>query len=195
MAYDVKDVFYLSTGLTIATGSTGATTSQLDLSAYIDPIARGRQKGTGLAIYKVHWDVAQAADGDELVNLAESGSFKMGLIAGAGFGDNATGVFTPTGMSQSPSPGNALAVYGANWYGPDAYTGVTAAPGVPNPMNTSFPEPSKDVPYVVVRDNVCLMTENLVAMDTISYVNVRLECAQISLDQATLNQLLRTQTV
>jgi hypothetical protein len=195
MAYNVKDVFYLSTGLTIATGSAGATTSQLDLSAYIDPIARGRTKGTGLAIYKVHWDISASNDFDELVPIAESGAFKMGLIAGAGFGDNATGVFTPNGVAQSMSTGNSLAIYGADWYGPDAYAGVTAAPGVPNPMNRTFLEPSTDVPYVVVRDNVCLLTENLVAQQTTSYVNVRLECAQISLDQATLNQLLRTQTV
>jgi hypothetical protein len=195
MAYNVKDVFYLSTGLTINTGSAGATTSQLDLSAYIDPIARGRTKGTGLAIYKVHWDISASNDFDELVPIAESGAFKMGLIAGAGFGDNATGVFTPNGVAQSMSTGNSLAIYGADWYGPDAYAGVTAAPGVPNPMNRTFLEPSTDVPYVVVRDNVCLLTENLVAQQTTSYVNVRLECAQISLDQATLNQLLRTQTV
>jgi hypothetical protein len=197
MAYNVKDVFYLSTGMTLATGDAGATTAQLDLSAYIDPIARGRQKGTGLAIYKVHWDVSGAGDGDELVPVAESGAFKIGLIAGAGFGDNATGTFVPTGMSQSMSCGNSLAIYGADWYGPDAM--VTAAAsnvfGPTGPMNRTFLEPSKDVPYVVVRDNVCLVTENLVAMQTLSYVNVRLECAQISLDQATLNQLLRTQTV
>jgi len=197
MAYNVKDVFYLSTGMTLATSNTGATTAQLDLSAYIDPIARGRQKGTGLAIYKVHWDVSGAGDGDELIPVAESGAFKIGLIAGAGFGDNATGAFVPTGMSQSMSCGNSLAIYGADWYGPDAM--VTAAAsnvfGPTGPMNRTFLEPSEDVPYVVVRDNVCLVTENLVAMQTLSYVNVRLECAQISLDQATLNQLLRTQTV
>ena len=195
MAYDIKDVFYLSTGMTLAKDTDGATTAQLDLSAYIDPIARGRQKGTGLAIYKVHWDVSGASEGDELIGVAESGAFKFGVIAGAGFGDNATGVFAPSGMSQSMSPGNALSVYGANWYGPDVYNGVTAAPGVPNPMNGSFLEPSKEVPYVVVRDNVCILAEQLTQMQTISYINVRLECAQISLDQATLNQLLRTQTV
>ena len=195
MAYDIKDVFYLSTGMTIATGSTGATTSQLDLSAYIDPIARGRQKGTGLAIYKVHWDVSGAGDGDELVPVAESGAFKIGVIAGAGFGDNVTGAFAPTGMSQSMSAGNPLAVYGADWYGPDAMATVAATTiGPTGPMNRTFLEPSKEVPYVVVRDNVCLVTENLVAMQTTSHVNIRLECAQISLHQATLNQLLRNQT-
>ena len=197
MAYNVKDVFYLSTGMTIDTGKTGATTAQLDLSSYIDPIARGRQKGTGLAIYKVHWDVAGAGDGDELVPVAESGAFKMGIIAGAGFGNNATDAFAPTGMSQSMSVGNALSIYGADWYGPDAMVTAAAANvfGPAGPMNRTFLEPSAEVPYVVVRDNVCLITENLVAMQTTSYVHVRLECAQISLDQATLNQLLRTQTV
>ena len=150
---------------------------------------------TGLAIYKIHWDVSGAENGDELVPIAESGAFKFGVIAGAGFGDNATGVFTPSGMAQSPSPGNALSVYGANWYGPDVYAGVTAAPGVPNPMNVTFLEPSKEVPYVVVRDNVCLVygQTEVAANDII--INARLECAQIGLDQSTLNQLLRTQTV
>ena len=48
MAYDIKNVFYLDTELTLETG-TGvgkSDTVQLDLSAYIDPIARGRTMGT-----------------------------------------------------------------------------------------------------------------------------------------------------
>ena len=53
MAYNVKDVFYLSTSATIAASTANGGSAQLDLSAYIDPIARGRTKGTGLAIYKV----------------------------------------------------------------------------------------------------------------------------------------------
>ena len=58
-------------------------------------------------------------------------------------------------------------------------------------------EPSKDVPYVIVRDNVCLVYNVDANQKFVDDVNiaVRLECAQISLDQATLNQLLRTQTV
>jgi hypothetical protein len=55
--------------------------------------------------------------------------------------------------------------------------------------------PSIDVPYVIVRDNVGLLyqvDDNMVSVTTLS---VRLEVAQITLDQATLNQLLRTQTV
>ena len=55
MAYDLKSVFYLDTTATITAATTGAGSAQLDLSAYIDPIARGRTKGTGLAIYKAHF--------------------------------------------------------------------------------------------------------------------------------------------
>ena len=110
MAYDIKNVFYLDTELTLET-STGvgkSDTVQLDLSAYIDPIARGRTMGTGLAIYKVHYSISQTSEG-----------------------------YTP----------------------------------------------------------VCVVSTALIAMQTTSYISFRLECAQIKLDQATLNQLLRTQTV
>ena len=87
---------------------------------------------------------------------------------------------------------NSLLVASGQFYGPKSQ--------VANASNTvsMFNEvlaPSKDVPYVVVRDNVCLtytVGEQMVAATTLS---IRLECAQITLDQATLNQLLRTQTV
>ena len=65
-----------------------------------------------------------------------------------------------------------------------------------DPPQFTFLEPSPDVPYVVVRDNVCLVAEVASANLTNALnVSMRMECAQISLDQATLNQLLRTQTV
>ena len=60
MAYNIKDVFYLSTSATVSASTAGTGSAQLDLSAYIDPIARGRQKGTGLAIYKVHFSILDA---------------------------------------------------------------------------------------------------------------------------------------
>jgi hypothetical protein len=62
-------------------------------------------------------------------------------------------------------------------------------------MYNNLMMPSEKVPYVVVRDNVCLVYDVGDNMTTEHVVSVRLECAQISLDQATLNQLLRTQTV
>ena len=62
MAYDLKNVFYLDTEATISKTTAGAGSAQLDLSAYVDPIARGRQKGTGLAIYKVHYSIINSDD-------------------------------------------------------------------------------------------------------------------------------------
>jgi hypothetical protein len=192
MAYDIKNVFYLDTELTMPTASAAGTMNsvQLDLSAYIDPIARGRSKGTGLAIYKVHYSISGTSEGYLPVGLAESGTFRCGLIAGAGLGTQAGATFT--GEANSPTSNNALAVMGFDYYAPQSTVGNAS---VPSPLNVTYLEPSKDVPYVCVRDNVCAVATMGVAMDTLSYVSFRLECAQITLDQATLNQLLRTQTV
>jgi hypothetical protein len=195
MAYDIKQVFYLDTEVTLETG-TGvgkADTVQLDLSAYIDPIARGRTKGTGLAIYKVHYSISGASEGALPVGTAESGIIRAGLIAGAGLGSQTNA--TLTGTANSPTSNNPLAIMGFDYYGPDAFVGITAAPGPSSPLNRTFLEPSKEVPYVCVRDNVCVVSTALIAMQTTSYISFRLECAQITLDQATLNQLLKTQTV
>ena len=192
MAYDIKNVFYLDTELSLPTSvdADKSATVQLDLSSYIDPISRGRSKGTGLAIYKVHYSVSSASEGGKPDVVTQAGSFRGGLIAGAGFGTQSN--VTLSGTASFPSPNNALAVMGFDYYGAKA---TIANASVPGPLNRTFLEPSKEVPYVVVRDNVCLMATQLVAMSTDVYVNVRLECAQVTLDQATLNQLLRTQTV
>lgn len=194
MTYDIKNVFYLDTELTMPTATTAAksNTVQLDLSSYIDPIARGRQKGTGLAIYKVHWSVNSTSEGGQPGNMTETGSFRAGLIAGAGFGAQAGA--TLTGEASFPSPNNALSVFGFDWYGAKSTVANASTPGGET-FTRTFLEPSKEVPYVVVRDNVCLMATMQTAMAVASYISVRLECAQVTLDQATLNQLLRTQTV
>ena len=192
MTYDLKNVFYLDTELSIPTSvdADKSATVQLDLSSYIDPIARGRSKGTGLAIYKVHYSVSSSSEGGKPDVVTQTGSFRGGIIAGAGFGTQSN--VTLTGEASFPSPNNALAVMGFDYYGAKA---TIANASVPSPMSRSFLMPSEKVPYVVVRDNVCLMATQLVAMSTDVFVNVRLECAQVTLDQATLNQLLRTQTV
>jgi len=189
MAYTVKDVFYLSTSATIASGTANGGSAQLDLSAYIDPIARGRSKGTGLAVYKCHFGI-QHSNSDP-IDDAESGVFSYGLLAGAGFGDVATGDMTTTALSFPLT--NSLLVESGAFYGPKSQ--------VANASNTvsMFPNtqvtPSKDVPYVIVRDNVCLVYNVMENMVDETLLSVRLEVAQITLDQATLNQLLRTQTV
>ena len=187
MAYNIKDVFYLSTEATITANTAGVGSSQLDLSAYIDPIARGRQKGTGLAIYKVHFSVLEDSGGP--VDPADTGVFTASMQAGLGVGDNATGTAFQLTSDQLGNS-NALNIATAAYYGP----GATAN----NEGLFHMVMPSTEVPYVVVRDNACLVYEikDVVASGTGNLVlSVRLECAQVTLDQATLNQLLRTQTV
>ena len=89
--------------------------------------------------------------------------------------------------SNTMNASNDLMIAGVNFYG-----GGTAA-GDPAP--NVFLEPSVEVPYIVVRDQIILALNVTTAMSVGSSVKVRLECAQVTLDQATLNQLLRTQTV
>jgi len=194
MAYDIKNVFYLDTELSMptATAAGESNTVQLDLSSYIDPISRGRAKGTGLAIYKVMYSISGTSEGFKPVGIAQEGIFRCGLIAGAGLGTQAGA--TLSGTANAVTANNALAVFGFDYYGPNSLKDNTAI-SAPSPTNKTFLEPSKDVPYVVVRDNVCAVATMSHEMTTTSYVSFRLECAQITLDQATLNQLLRTQTV
>jgi len=189
MAYGIKDVFYLSTSTTIAAGQANGGSAQLDLSAYIDPIARGRTKGTGLAIYKAHFITSQPSNG-EPIDDAEAGTFRAGLIAGAGLGDVATGgiAFADNYMGQFSN----LVVSIYDFYGPKSM--VANASTTPTMYNDVL-TPSTEVPYVVVRDNVCLVYDVGDNMTSATELSVRLEVAQITLDQATLNQLLRTQTV
>ena len=180
MAYNMKDVFYLDTALDTGTG-TGSIAATLDLSSYVDPIARGRSKGTGLAIYKVHFDICDD-DGNSPVLAATTGTFRAGLLSQSGI---PSGSFTLDSNQMNAS--SDLMIAGVNFYG-----GGTAA-GDPAP--NTFLEPSIEVPYIVVRDQVVLVADITVAMSAGASVKVRLECAQVTLDQSTLNQLLRTQTV
>jgi len=194
MAYNIKDVFYLSTSATIAAGQADGGSAQLDLSAYIDPIARGRTKGTGLAVYKAFFSMGQSAQA-EPIDDAEAGTCRFGLQAGLGAGDLDTGGITqPTAFFAMT---NALLVASGDFYGPksmiaNASTTPTMINGTPG---SQYVSPSPEVPYVIVRDNVCLTYEVGDNFTSAHILSVRLEVAQITLDQATLNQLLRTQTV
>ena len=191
MAYNIKDVFYLSTSATISADTAGTGSSQLDLSAYIDPIARGRTKGTGLAVYKAHFHVQQSASNSDPIDDAEVGTFSCGLLAGAGLGDKATSEITLGATTYDAT--NALLVQNGSFYGPKSMI-ANASTTVDMFPNTAV-MPSVEVPYVIVRDNVCLTYQVHDQMTEATTLSVRLEVAQISLDQATLNQLLRTQTV
>ena len=191
MAYNLKDVFYLDTSVTIAAATAAGGVGQLDLSAYIDPIARGRTKGTGLAVYKVHWGVMRSGDDSDPIDDAEAGEFSFGLLAGFGSGDIATGGANMSDTAFSNS--NNLLISSGQFYGPKSQVAnaCTTVSMFPNRMV----DPSTEVPYVIVRDNVCLCYQIHTNMVAATHLSVSLEVAQVTLDQATLNQLLRTQTV
>ena len=184
MAYNMKDVFYLDTSILTTTGA-GDGLATLDLSSFVDPISRGRNKGTGLAIYKVHFNFCTQS-GNGPIAAATTGQMRAALLSFSGLPATAVGS-TITFADGQLAASNDLLIAGA-----DFAAGGTAA-GDPAPH--VFCEPSEDVPYVVVRDQVALCLNVTTAMSVASSVHVRMECAQVTLDQSTLNQLLRTQTV
>ena len=183
MAYNLKDVFFLDSHIDTTTGA-GDGAAILDISSYVNPIARKGQKGTGLAIYKVHWDVYQVGTNHPMAP-ATTGVFRAAVFSDVGL--PAFAVNSTEFIGNTLNVGNDLAVSIMDWWG-----GGTAA-GDPAPK--VWLEPSTEVPYVIVRDSIMLAVSIPTAVSVSARVIVRLECAQVTLDMATLNQLLRTQTV
>ena len=192
MSYTLKDVFYLGATEEYPSGTYGSSGIEgnipIDVSAYVDPIAKGRQRGQGLAVYKVHAQVAGDNTGTPQV-AADAGQGALGLTVKP---------YTTSGHNSGAlqqgdlTPESDLLIYGAFYTSP-----ATRVPGEGGGMvPQSYCEPSKEVPYVVVRDTIFQIFENTVAMSSGDsyYISYRLECAMITLDSATLNQLLRTQT-
>ncbi|GAI84183.1 unnamed protein product, partial [marine sediment metagenome] len=56
MTYDLKSVFYLGNNHQYDGGAAASKEwiAAIDVSAYVDPISKGRSRGQGLAVYKVH---------------------------------------------------------------------------------------------------------------------------------------------
>jgi hypothetical protein len=191
--YDVKNIFYLDTNLSLGTDFDAGTqvSSVLDVSSYVNPIGQGRSKGTGLAIYKVQFTWSDTS-GNRPVVGAESSAFRTGLLAGY---DTTQAAAAATDLTTNQLSGsNDLMIAGIDYYSPSSTTGI-ANTYPPGGTGMPFMEPSTEVPYVVVRDSIGLVAVNSINTVASMKVGVRLSCAIITLDQATLNQLLRTQTV
>ena len=189
--YDVKDVFYLDTTLSLGTDfDAGKQISKvLDVSSYVNPISSGRTKGTGLAVYRVQFSWADSS-GNRPVAAAETAAFRIGLLAGYSTTQAAA---EDTDLSTNQlSASNDLMIAGIDYYSP-ASTG--ADKDIPSSSGFVFLEPTPDVPYIVVRDNIGMVAVDMINTTASMKVGVRLSCAIITLDQSTLNQLLRTQTV
>ena len=197
MGYDLKNVFYLAGSVSTdqADGTVGIAgdsfSGQFDLSSYVDPIGKGRTSGVGLAIYRVQFGLSGSSSGSDPIAIGETGVFRAGLVAGAGTGNVSSGTTLAVNSSNAPSAKNDLTVSAFDYYGDSSF----AANDLVSPTMNQFMTPSKEVPYVVVRDNICLIGVIKAAMIAEMFIQFRMECAMISLDKSTLNQLLRTQTV
>ena len=187
MAYDLKNVFYLgfSQEYTNSYRAGQESIQPIDVSAYVDPISKGRTRGQGLAVYRVH----QAVTGDDSAPCAATETASMGMAL-------TVKPYTTTGEQLSGevayldlAPSNDLVIQASNYQG-----AASSAPGGSAGIIQTVCEPSDSVPYVVVRDTIFSVMNTKTALNADVLNSYRMECAMISLDTATLNQLLRTQT-
>ena len=150
MAYNLKDVFYLGASHVFAASTYGSAGIEgnipIDISAYVDPIAKGRQRGQGLAVYKVHQQVAGDVTGN-IPSATDAGSGVFGLTVKpyTESGDNSTAL-----QSGDMTPESDLLIWGGFYTSP-----ATMVPGQGSGMLSEvFCEPSEDVPYVCVRATI-----------------------------------------
>ena len=192
MAYNLKDVFFLGATHEFAAGTYGSAGIEgnmpIDISGYVDPIARNKKKGQGLAVYKVHCQVAGDVTGNPQIST-DAGQAVLGLTVKpyAVSGDNSSAL-----ESNDMTPESDLLIWGGYYTSP-----ATAVPGQGSGLLPEvFCEPSAEVPYVCVRDTIFHCIETSVGMSGSDsyFVSYRIECAMIELNQSTVNQLLRTQT-
>ena len=165
MTYNLKNVFFLGATDEYPASTYGSAGIEgnipIDVSAYVDPIAKGRQRGQGLAVYKVHCQVAGDNTGTPQVG-ADAGQGAMGLTVKP---------YTTSGHNSGAlqqgdlTPESDLLIYGAFYTSP-----ATRVPGQGGGMTPEvYCEPSEEVPYVVVRDTIFQIFENSVAMSRESY--------------------------
>tara|TARA_R100001163_G_C4966938_1_gene128451 strand:+ start:50 stop:631 length:582 start_codon:yes stop_codon:yes gene_type:complete len=192
MAYNLKDVFYLSAQHTYEHGTYGSAGIEaaipVDVSAYVDPIASGKRTGQGLAIYKVHANVSKDTTGsNQIATDVGAANYGLSVKPFTVSGDNITGLGAP-----DLSCASDLAIYLGSYTSPATSVAGQAC----SPTGDSYLEPSAEVPYVVVRDTIFQIFETSVGMSSADsmVISYRMECAMVKLDSSTLNQLLRTQT-
>jgi hypothetical protein len=188
MTYDLKNVFYLGFIHEYANGAwTGKDSVQpIDVSAYVDPISKGRKRGQGLAVYRVSHAVT--SDAGTPVVAAETANMGMALSVKpyTSTGDLLSGVVEYGDLS----PSSDLLIQADSFQG----SATAGAEGDTGNRVLETLSPTEKVPYVVVRNTIFSIMSSSTAIGADILTSYRLECAMISLDTATLNQLLRTQT-
>ena len=187
MTYNLKDVFYLGFEHEYASGSWDGKDSvqAIDVSAYVDPISKGRSRGQGLAIYRVHHALSQP-DGTPISALNESVTgMALSVKPYTTTGDLLSGTVAYGDLS----PSSDLVIHGDQFMGT-----ASGGTGSTNNVLVTTCEPSDEVPYVAVRDTIFAIMSGGATTTKEVFSTYRMECAMITLDTATLNQLLRTQT-
>tara|TARA_Y100001937_G_scaffold122570_1_gene183991 strand:- start:1145 stop:1711 length:567 start_codon:yes stop_codon:yes gene_type:complete len=187
MAYDLKNVFYLGFSQEYSSSYTSGKDSvqPIDVSAYVDPISKGRARGQGLAVYRVH----QAITKDDGTPCAATETANMGMALSVKPYTTTGEILTGEVALGDLSPSSDLVIQASNFQG----IATTGPGGSANKVHTVC-EPSDSVPYVVVRDTIFSVMSTSTALNADILNAYRMECAMIALDTATLNQLLRTQT-
>jgi len=190
MAYNLKDVFYLGATHEYPAATYASASIQgnipIDISAYVDPIAKGRARGQGLAIYRVHHQVSgDSAGGPQAGDDEGQVTFGLTVKPYSDSGDNSGELESGDLMVNSD-----LAIFLAQYNGPGTIPPYNGMSG------TTLLTPSDEVPYVCVRDTIFQIIQSFVGMSSgdSMFISYRMECALVTLDTATLNQLLRTQT-
>ena len=99
--------------------------------------------------------MTDSSSGSDPVDMTETGVIRAGLVAGAGLGNVGSGTTLSIDSNNAPSAKNDLTVAAFDWYGPKSSIANASTPG--GFTYREFVTPSKEVPYVIVRDNVCLV--------------------------------------
>jgi len=190
MGYNLKDVFYLAVEHEYTNTDYSAANNRgilgVDISAYVDPIAKGSRRGQGLAVYKVH---AMAGSPTAGAPVQSTESAAMGLaLSVKPFTSTGDGLATASIDQTDLGPASDVCIWSGQIFGTASYAGSE-----PDVKVTC--EPSAEVPFVCVRDTIYALFTNNAILQADTMISYRLECAMITLDTATLNQLLRTQTV
>jgi hypothetical protein len=188
MAYNLKDVFYLAANHEYTNSDYDSANEDgifaIDVSAYVDPIAKGSRRGQGLAIYKV-WAQVTSDSGTAVPPTEASGNgFALSVKPFTTTGDGLNGKIAQVDMTSSSD----VCIWSGQMFGTASYAGSE-----PDIKETLAPSP--EVPFVCVRDTIYGLFINNAAVTADLNIHYRMECAMITLDTATLNQLLRTQTV
>lgn len=189
MTYSLKNVFYLAVEHEYENSDYNAANERgvlpIDISAYVDPIAKGSRRGQGLAVYRVHAMAGTTLNGP--VQPTEAAGVGLALSVKP-FTTTGDGLSSASIDQTDLGPASDVCIWSGQMFGTASYAGA-----VPDIAVTC--EPSDEVPFVCVRDTIYALFTNNAILTADMMISYRLECAMITLDTATLNQLLRTQTV